>query len=217
MGDPSQQPTSSYLQYLPAVLQEGPFIGPFLLGFEAVLSGYIRRPTGVKARAGLEKVLDSISDTFDPWATEPEFLPWLAQWVALGLRADWSEQTKRELIASVVPLYHLRGTKRGLQKALDVCLPDYDVTIVEPGAPAHYFEVQLVMTTRDDEALQRAITMIETVVNQQKPAHTTYALAISYPAMQIADDPKDGGIIVATNTTLGSATPEESPSSGGST
>jgi phage tail-like protein len=214
MGDSSQQPTSSYLQYLPAVLQEGPFIGPFLLGFEAVLSGYVRRPTGVKARAGLEKALDSISSTFDPWATHPEFLPWLAQWVALGLRADWSEETKRRLIASVVPLYHLRGTKRGLQEALAICLPDYEITVVEPGTPAHYFEVQLVMTTRDDEALQRAITMIETVVDQQKPAHTTYALSISYPAMQIADDPKDGGIIVGTNTILGSATTEDPPSSG---
>jgi len=32
---------SSYLQYLPAILQEDPFMGRFLLAFEKILSGWI--------------------------------------------------------------------------------------------------------------------------------------------------------------------------------
>ena len=221
MGDSTTTPTSGYLRYLPAVLQEGPFIEPFLLGFEAILTGYVPPPDGMDNTAGLEQRLDTIADYFDPQVAPADFLPWLAQWVALSLREDWSEQTRRNLIASVVPLYHLRGTKAGIQSALELCLSKRDkVTIIEPGTPAHYFQVQLVVTTRDDgESLASTIRMIESVVDQQKPAHTFYSLLISYPAMQIIDHPSDPNdkaqgiyVGVSDSTTLGSTTPE-SPSS----
>ena len=219
MGDPGQA-TSSYLRSLPAVLQEGSLIEPFLLGFEAILTGYVPPPDGVQVPLGLEACLDSISEFFDPKRAPADFLPWLAQWVALALRDDWSEDTRRKLIASMVPLYQLRGTKRGIQTALALCLPKNDtVTITEPGSPAHYFVVNLVVTTREGEALQRTIGMVETIVNQQKPAHTFYSLQTSYPAMQIVDRPADPGdptqgiyVGVAESTTLGSTT-IESPAS----
>src|SRR5262245_65616576 len=54
----------------------------------------------------------------DPDSTEPEFLPWLANWVALSLRADWNVATRRSFIGQIVPLYGLRGPKEGLRRML---------------------------------------------------------------------------------------------------
>ena len=50
--------------------------------------------------------------------TDVEFLPWLSGWVALTLRADWSEATQRSFLQQIVPLYRLRGTRDGLQRML---------------------------------------------------------------------------------------------------
>src|SRR6476469_7082701 len=79
---------SSYLQYLPSIFSEDPFLGRFLLAFEQVLSGL----AGAKGEPheGLEETIAGIATLFDPNETREEFLPWLAGWVALSLRADWN-------------------------------------------------------------------------------------------------------------------------------
>src|SRR3954454_7287267 len=84
------QAVSSYLQYLPAIFHQDPFIGRFLLAFEAVLSG-----PGYADQAGLEQLIGDLPAYVDPQTTPEEFLPWLAGWVALSLRADWDADTKR--------------------------------------------------------------------------------------------------------------------------
>ena len=47
-------------------------------------------------------------------------MPWLAGWVALGLRADWTEAQKRDFLANIVPLYRRRGTKENLAELLRI-------------------------------------------------------------------------------------------------
>src|SRR4029077_2791665 len=101
------QPPSSYLDYLPAIFRQDPFAGQFLLAFETVLSGAGGKP-------GLETTIGRVADYFDPVTTEADFLPWLAGWVTLSLRADWDEQTQRSFIQQIVRLYRLRGTRAGL-------------------------------------------------------------------------------------------------------
>ncbi|MEP7120844.1 MAG: phage tail protein I [Byssovorax sp.] len=221
MGDPTTTPASGYLRYLPAILQEGPFIAPFLLGFEAILTGHVSAPPSVSSvPRGLVETLDSIAEYFDPRLAPLDFLPWLAQWVALTLRDDWSEKTRRNLIASVVPLYHLRGTRKGIEAALELCLDSRNATVsvvdLRDGNVSFdpsYFEIHLTIGEREDsQALASTIRMIESVANQQKPAHTFYKLVISYPTLQVLDQPADGddadkhtsGIWVNRNTTLGS-------------
>jgi phage tail-like protein len=222
MADPTTTLTSKYLRYLPAVLQEGPFIEPFLLGFEAILTGYVAAPPGRSVPDGLEKLLDTISAYFDPRVAPPDFLPWLSQWVALTLREDWSVATRRRLIAAVVPLYHLRGTKGGILSALTLCLEGRNatVTITEPteATTAHYFEILLVVADRQgSEEFETTKRIVESVANQQKPAHTFYELSISYPQMQVFNDPLpddvnyEHGIYVGKNTTLGSRSDTTGP------
>lgn len=137
--DPSRR--SSYLERLPALLQEGDtdFLGRMLLAFEHVLSGL-----GDVDDPGLEEVLEGTSDPstgrvltglerhFDPGvraagsALGPEqrapaaFLEWLSGWVGVVLRGHMSEIQRRELIARAVPLYRKRGTREGLEQLLAV-------------------------------------------------------------------------------------------------
>jgi phage tail-like protein len=130
---------SRYLDYLPAVFQqdarpgEPNWLGRFLRGFEAILTG-----VGDPAAPGLEELLDGVPDigagslrgierTFEPGAGLPPedrapdgFLAWLSQWVALSLRADVDEERQRVLIANAVRLYRLRGTKRGLEELVSL-------------------------------------------------------------------------------------------------
>src|SRR5713101_7373126 len=112
---------SSYLQDLPAIFSEDPFLGRFLLAFEQVLTGL----PGLAGREpepprGLEEIIATIATLFDPKETRKEFIPWLAGWVALGLRADWTEAQQRDFLANIVPLYRRRGTKENLAELLRI-------------------------------------------------------------------------------------------------
>lgn len=138
-GRPGQ--ASGYLDYLPAIYQQGVqegvpnFLGRFLLAFEQVLTGL-----GDPDEPGIEERLDGIVDPtsgsvrlagseryfepgpdLDPEQRAPvEFLDWLAGWVALTLRADLDEFRQRDFIARAVSLYHERGTRQGLEHLIQV-------------------------------------------------------------------------------------------------
>ena len=103
----SEQKKSEYLQYLPAVFQEDPFLGRFLVPFEEVLNGF-------------GDLLSDIDHYFAPALTEPDFLPWLAQWLAMSLDEEWEEEKRRLLIAEAVELYRRRGTVKGLERYLEI-------------------------------------------------------------------------------------------------
>lgn len=49
-----------------------------------------------------------------------KFLQWLAGWLALVLKDDWELEKKREVIARIIPIYRMRGTKRGLEEYLEI-------------------------------------------------------------------------------------------------
>lgn len=109
--DDNKPKISSYLNYLPAVFQEGDnpngdsFIGKFLYAFELILSG-----KGNGEIKGFDEIIDEVPALFDPRRDDPtekssEFLPWLANWVAFSLREDWDDNTKREFIDKAAGLY----------------------------------------------------------------------------------------------------------------
>jgi len=120
-----EERVSSYLEHLPAVLQEGPFIGRFLLAFEAILHGLPPGPDVSQLPVGLSDLLDRMHTYFDPVGERTvagtrmpaEFLPWLAQWMATSLWEDWSEETKRNFLANCLPFYRRRGTRGGPWRA----------------------------------------------------------------------------------------------------
>lgn len=176
-----QQPPSSYLDYLPAIFRQDPFAGQFLLAFEAMLSG-------VGDEAGLETTIGRIGSYFDPAATDAEFLPWLAGWVALSLRADWDVPTRRSFIGRIVPLYRLRGTPAGLQQMLALYTGE-PVEIYDGfDDPPYFFEVKLTLSSADPALLQSKQQIARAIIDQEKPAHTFYALQIAVPAMRLVSE-----------------------------
>lgn len=148
---------SSYLEYLPAIFQEGEdgdaFVGRFLKIFEKLLSGIddaapdtlptdatelgydiFKLPIKLSSaiNPGIEQTIDKIHEFFDPELTPVEFLRWLAGWVALILREDWRSLPKRRLIKRIVPLYKKRGTRNGLTEYLRIFVgPHVEVHIDE--------------------------------------------------------------------------------------
>lgn len=145
---------SSYLQDLPAIFSEEPFLGRFLLAFEQVLTGL--EGSEANPQKGLEEIITNISKlfaplemenivsdiaqlgvpesgkTFNSLEIEKEFLQWLAGWTALSLRADWTPDQQRQFLANIVSLYRYRGTKENLAKLLEIYTNGLQPVITEP-------------------------------------------------------------------------------------
>lgn len=201
---------SSYLDYLPAIFRQDVFAGRFLLAFERVLSGlHPPEPDDpLPQQPGLEALIEELHRYFDPAPAAPEqgrtpetFLPWLAGWVGLSLRQDWSEEEKRRFLSQIVTLYRWRGTKQGLQRMLETYTQE-PVEIYEFDAPAHYFQVEITLSVRDPRLLRRKEKIARAIIDQEKPAHTFYALTVLTPAMQIRND-LETGLRLGVNTLLG--------------
>jgi phage tail-like protein len=213
---------STYLDHLPAVFREGEtgdtpgFLGRFLLGFEHVLTG-----VGDPAEPGLDELIDGVPAYFDPARAPAVFLDWLAGWVGLTLRADLEtaalgmegdpaaaaagrRERARALVAGAVPLYRMRGTRRGLEALVRILTGGLSPTISEltaefqvgvtstvgadtlvgGGAP-HFFHVLVRLPQPDPQARRRVEELVRAVLDAEKPAHTRYGLDVITPSMQI--------------------------------
>jgi phage tail-like protein len=226
MSTPIRSP-SRLLDYLPVIYQDAPFVGQFLLAFEKLLLGYtdeISIPTveGIKfPKAGLEMTIADIATYFDPLHTPEDFLPWLASWTALSLRADLDPQVQRQFIANIIRYYRFRGTKANLQELLSLFVrgkPTIEETSNEEfqigihstigkdtylrGGPPHVFKVTIVLPKElqgQPKLLERQLAIASSIIELEKPAHTTYTLIPIFP------DTIRVGVIssVGVNTVLG--------------
>jgi phage tail-like protein len=205
--DPTK--TSSYLQYLPAIYSEktaaeiAPFVGRLLLAFEQILTGLAGSES--EPQQGLEEIIADIPKLFDPAQTpNREFLQWLAGWVALSLRADWTLDQQREFLARIVPLYRRRGTKQNLAELLKIytglepVITEAEETIFQigvhstvgedtqiNGSAPHYFRVNVTIPNPDPSTLQRQHQIVTALIEQEKPAHTAYDIEFEHSTMQI--------------------------------
>ncbi len=188
-------PSSSLLQYLPAIYQQDPFLGQFLLAFEKILLGgsdEIPFPdVGVDfPHEGLEETIADLSTYFDPRKAPDEFLPWLANWTAFTLRSDLQPDRQREFIANILQFYRWRGTKENLRNLLSIFtigLPTVtEGTNSETGEQApHYFEVTITLDRAPQAVIDRQLQIARALIDLEKPAHTSYQLIPSFPTMQI--------------------------------
>ena len=211
---------TSYFKSLPAIFSEDDLLGKYLLAFEQVLTGL--DDVDSEPKQGLQKSISKISNLFHPDDIElffvsdkedeqtkqtiKDFLQWLASWVALSLRADWSLTQQKEFLSQIVYFYRSRGTKKNLEKFLKIYTglqpvieePDdnpFQVGVysrvgkaqVGEGNP-NYFEVYIRINRPDSsEDLQRQRLMIKSLIDWQKPAHTHYKVYELTDPMQIND------------------------------
>jgi hypothetical protein len=204
---------SNYLDDLPAIYRPDPqhpgnIVGQFLLAFESILTGFGDPSTpGVEellagiglATLGGAPPLRGIQRYFDPSpppvGAPAEFLGWLAGWVALSLREDWTEDQKRRFIANIIPLYQKRGTLEVMREVLVAYTGNQAIDVEDfPDLP-NYFQVKLslgisqaplapIPTLR--RIVERQQQIARAVVEQEKPAHTVYQLRFTdIPTMQV--------------------------------
>jgi phage tail-like protein len=212
-----EENVSTYLNYLPAIFHDDPFLGKFLLAFETVLSqAPPDHPAALETLIAQSHIyLKPLVSGGDNGRAPQSFLPWLAGWVALTLREDWDEEVQRKFIREVVTLYRQRGTKAGLTRLLQIYLGDRTpVTIYDDDTdfgfdpPAHFFQVEITVNDRDPVALRRKQQIAQAIIEQEKPAHTFYALQMLVPTMRLLSEElaaQLGGerLILGVNTLLG--------------
>ena len=222
MEQDSNIPRKKLLEYLPAIYQEPDAPGqpnylPALLEpFEEILLGSEEKPRAHgKSRPsqerksantveGLHKKINRLHELFDPWEAPEEFLPWLASWAALSLRPTLRSERKRTLIANIIPLYRIRGTRSYLEQLLALCV-DAPTSVSEAEIPAlqlgthstvgkdmyigggspHYFRVTLVASDLSPLEVQTQRQLAYEVVELAKPAHTGYEFQVISPEMQV--------------------------------
>ncbi len=179
----------SYLRHLPQIYQTDAALGnDFLREFLWVFQ---------HIQLSVSRKLDQGWHYYDPRETPEEFLPWLANWVALTLDVDWPDIKKRKLISAAAELYKHRGTKRALRDVIRIFLdreprieenkwpyPGFRVgvtssvgvdTIVLPQIDLdHCFMVHIPVGV--DEVTEEMVVKIHNLINMEKPAHATYFL-----------------------------------------
>ncbi len=99
----------TYLRFLPPIYRENAQSADLLARFLALFESlFVEIETEIRGLAGL----------FDPRSAPPEFLSWLAGWLAFEVAEKWDEERKREAIARAFELYAKRGTVEGLRESL---------------------------------------------------------------------------------------------------
>lgn len=195
------------LDALPAIYQTSNDLYEILAIFESVLFGSVEqvpekeeKPVSLTDSASIEKRISDISSFFDAYHTPVEFLPWLAQWVALLNLEGLNENQQRRLLGEIVPLYAQRGTKGYLKKLIEffvhenetVDIDDEMIRGVVVGKTKlginswlqherpFWFQVTIRSASMDNNEQianrSRREKQIRRVIELSKPAHTMYEL-----------------------------------------
>jgi phage tail-like protein len=152
---------------------------------------------------GLEETIAGISTYFEADTTPQDFLEWLSGWVALTLRADVAPAIQRTFIGKAVWLYSLRGTIQGIKEIINIYVGTYPTitemgkpfeigvnstigvdTLLDSGAP-HFFRVSINLNTTDQDQINKITQVVTSILDQEKPAHTFYALTVVTPTLEI--------------------------------
>ena len=171
---------SSYLQYLPAIYREDALMGQFLLIFESIMTP-------------IENTVDNISLYLDPEIAPGSFLNWLASWLDVSLDPGCPEDRCRELVASAAELYRWRGTKWGLSEYIRIYTGiEPEIHEYEPGmtldtdtklgsgtqlgSGVMWCHFTVILPVDKDNKIND--TRVRSIIEAQKPAHTTYSLRL---------------------------------------
>jgi phage tail-like protein len=205
------------LDYLPAIYHERDepeapsFLALFLRAFERILLGGAELKQEDTAEDpsetiedGLEEEIAALPLLLGPWETPEEFLPWLASWAALSYHPYLSIDRRRRLLANIIPLYRLRGTRKYMEDILRLCvdafisvsdaeIPGFQVQSHSTvgvdtyigGGPPHFFSVRLVAPKLNQHEKEIQVAIAHSIIELAKPAHTFYELSLVSPRMQV--------------------------------
>ncbi len=197
------------LNHLPAIYHTSEDLRTILSVFEAVLFGMgekgrteERRRRSINENLPLEDAIANIASLFDAFETPKEFVPWLAQWVALTHLDGLAEERRRQLLTEIVPLYATRGTKKYLERLLEFFKPEnatvsiqdqelqgFVVGTAKIGLDSRlehdrsfWFQVEITVAAPSGDPEERREwrtqweQRVRRIINLAKPAHTLYEL-----------------------------------------
>jgi phage tail-like protein len=141
-----------------------------------------------------EELLAQIETTFSAYRAPDRFVPYLAQWVDLyrffpAVAAEAVEAGAdvlstgngrlRELIAGAAYLSQWRGTLEGLRRCLEIATGSSGFEVYEgvegAGGPPRPYHILV----RSPQHCVRDRSLIERIIEQEKPAYVTYDLEFS--------------------------------------
>lgn len=94
------------------------------------LAGYLGVPTP-------DGAMGADTESVDAWLDE--WLQWVAGWTGFILDQQWNLERKRLVLAKLLPLYRIQGTREGLRKMLDLFLmpsPGTKTGVIMPDSAA---------------------------------------------------------------------------------
>lgn len=146
---------------------------------------------------------DTVSAEVTAWLDE--LLNWQSTWIGLACDNNWTLDSKREIMATILPVFRQRGTAAGLQELLntfitgDIAVNDVvaapAMTVgrntqlkaayasgdpVVGGVRPFAFQVVLTVPTYDIHSMPvlAKVAAIRALVDQEKPAHTSYTVDV---------------------------------------
>jgi phage tail-like protein len=200
---------SNYLKFLPSIFRGAdeetvPFFEKFLKVFGKILTGINDKVlVNTEELQGISEIIDSIPKYFYPADAPIDFINWLSKCIGLVLKEDWSDTKKREVIRKIIPIYRMRGTKKGLEEYLNIYVTGgvsikdnlaplqigttstVGVDTIIGGLPPYVFIVDIILAVPDPKAIQNMQKTVKDIIDKEKPVHTYYRINITVPTMQI--------------------------------
>ncbi|MBK8988446.1 MAG: phage tail protein I [Chloroflexi bacterium] len=146
------------LGYLPGIYHTD-LMSRFLALFESIL-------------IPIEWNIDNFDLYLDPHTSPVGFLPWLCNWFEVVFDDTWTERQRRQFLGEAAELYGRRGTKWAMSRLLEI-YTGHQPEIVDKAEKLDPFTFSIDIPVREKE-LNR--TLIEHIIDGNKPAHTTYKL-----------------------------------------
>ena len=158
---------------MPGIYQDGDFGLRFLEALETTLDPIVG-------------TLDVLASYFHPALAPRDVLELLAAWLGLTVDESWPDERLREALSREGELSRRRGTKPGMQLALEIAFPKIPLRVEDGGgvswstsptstskAPPPSFVVYC--DTPIPEQTQLAVAR---VIDQIKPVHVAYRLRV---------------------------------------
>lgn len=175
-ADPAPAPVSSrrYLRdHLPAIYADGDFGMRMVSAFEAVLDPLVA-------------VLDNLPEHFDAAYAPRDVLELMSDWLALERDELRSGEERRSIVRRAPDLMRLRGTRAGIELALELAFPGVPFRVEDAGGVGFSLDPEggwddaptSFVVYCDAPLEQDRLAAVARLLDQAKPAHVAYRLRV---------------------------------------
>jgi phage tail-like protein len=158
---------------IPALYHDDDFFMNLVGGFDAVL-------------APIQAVIDDLDAYVDPLTAPPDLLEWVGTWMGLTVNRRWPVQRRREFVARALSVYLWRGTKRGIEEAVEL-YTGVRPEVVDSGGvsaspeplgdmPGSFQRTVSVVVRTTDPTIDAAT--VDRIVADVKPAHVDHSVEV---------------------------------------